>query len=267
MRVRRSKVSVFGIVSVAALLLCAGSSRAMIDLAHVKGMWLFEEGKGNVSADESGSGLDAKLMSGPKWVEGKFGKGLEFDGKASFVEIPEHENPADAITVTVWAKSTTPTWSAHGFLVEKRDAYIIHPVQGSTNMAWCVVNGAPWNQPNAWDTGVIGPKDITGWHMYTATFDSKTGRWAIYVDGVESSKLDLNKAKLVVEKGPIYIGQDTCCPPRFGAASVDEIAIFDIALTKDQIEEVMNTGLYQSVLAVRPSGKLSTTWGQLRSER
>jgi hypothetical protein len=241
-----------------------GTSYALIDAAHVKGMWLFEEGKGDKSADVSGTGLDAKLVSGPKWVEGKFGKALEFDGKASYVEIPEHENPSDAITVTAWAKSPNPAWNQHGFLVEKRDAYILHPVQGATTMAWCVVNGAPWNAPQSWNTGAVGPKDITAWHMYTATFDSKTGRWAIYIDAVESSKLDLNKAKLTVERGPVHIGWDECCGGRWGAATIDEVAIFDVALTPDEIKDVMNNGLYQSVLAVQPNGKLSTVWGRLK---
>lgn len=249
------------------LLLMAGKSYALIDAAHVKGMWLFEEGKGEVATDSSGNKLDGKLVGSPKWVQGKFGKALEFDGKASYVEIPAHENPADAITVTAWAKSPTPTWNQHGFLVEKRDAYILHPIQGGILMAWCICNGGCWNQPNSWDTGAVGPKDkdITQWHMYTTTYDSKTGRWTIYIDGEELSKLDLTKNKLVVEKGPVHIGWDECCGGnRFGAATVDEVAIFDVALSQAEIKAIMGGGLYQSVLAVQPQGKLSAYWGQLK---
>jgi len=262
----RWRVGFVTLLSVLSWGVFAGTSHALVDAKNVKGMWLFDEVKGGLTPDLSGSGLDGKLISGPKLVEGKFGKALEFDGKASYVEIPAHENPSDAITVTAWAKSPTPTWNQHGFLVEKRDAYILHPVQGSINMAWCVVNGAPWNAPRSWDTGAVGPKDLTTWHMYTATFDSKTGRWTIYIDAVEASKLDLNKAKITVENGPVHIGWDECCGGnRFGAATVDEVAIFDVALSVTEIKEIMERGLYQAVLAVQPQGKLPVAWGRLKA--
>ncbi len=76
-------------------------------------------------------------------------------------------------------------------------------------MAWCVANGGQWNLPSAWDTGQVGPGDITEWHMYTGTFDSATGEWYIYIDGELESELDVNGAQLMDDSGPIYVGQDT----------------------------------------------------------
>jgi hypothetical protein len=101
------------------------------------------------------------------------------------------------------------SWDQHGWLVEKRDAFIMHPVQGTPNMGWCFSNGAPWNQPHSWDTGAVGPDDITEWHMYTGTFDSATGEWFLYIDGKMESELDVNGDPLIEDIGPIYVGQDT----------------------------------------------------------
>ena len=64
--------------------------------------------------------------------------------------------------------------------LEKRPAYIIHPNQGTKNIAWPICNGGCWNKPGGWNDGNVGTDDITKWHMYTTTFDSKTGKWAIY---------------------------------------------------------------------------------------
>ena len=44
----------------------------------MKVVQLFDEGKGNVATDSSGNENDGKLMGAPKWVDGKFGGGLEF---------------------------------------------------------------------------------------------------------------------------------------------------------------------------------------------
>ena len=186
-----------------------GESIAEIDLGHLTGLWLFDEGAGDESEDASGNGLDAELMEGPEWVDGRFGKALQFDGAASYVMIPDHDNPTTAITVSAWAMSTAATWDQHGWLVEKRDAYIMHPVQGTPNMGWCVSNPAPWNVPFAWDTGQVGPGDITEWHMYTGTYDSATGEWVIYIDGEKESELELDDGLIMLDAGPIYIGQDT----------------------------------------------------------
>ena len=106
-------------------ILFISTTSAEIDPDTVVGVWLFDEGKGDVATDASGNGLDGEFNGKPKWVEGKFGEALEFDGKSAYVQVPAHENPNDAITVSAWAKSPTATWNQPGWMVEKRPAYII----------------------------------------------------------------------------------------------------------------------------------------------
>ena len=115
---------------------CVSTASAEIDPDTIVGMWLFDEGKGNVATDDSGNGLDGEFEGKPAWVKGQFGQALEFDGKGAFVRIADHDNPTKAITVSAWAKSAGDTWNQHGWMVEKRNAYIIHPNQGTKNIAW-----------------------------------------------------------------------------------------------------------------------------------
>ena len=109
-------------------ILCVSTASAAIDPANVVGLWLFDEGNGNVATDASENGLDGEFEGKPKWVDGKFGKGLELDGKGAYVQIPGHDNPNDAITVSIWVKSLSPTWNQHGWMVEKKKR-IYHPSQ------------------------------------------------------------------------------------------------------------------------------------------
>lgn len=247
-------------------LIVTNPSNAKIDPATIAGLWLFDEGSGKIIKDSSGNNLDGDVIGNVKWVDGKFGKAVEFDGTGGHVKIKDHVNPTVAITVTAWCKSSSATWNQHGWLVEKRDAYILHPVQGTRNMAFCVVNGGPWNKPFGWDTGQIGPDDITQWHMYTCTFNSKTGDWKIWIDGEERSKLSCNKAELAPDNGPIFIGNDTCCAGRFGAGIVDEVAVFSVELGKAEIQDIYKQGLKTVALSVDRTGKASTTWGEVKTQ-
>lgn len=247
-------------------LIFISQSIAEIDPKTIQGLWLFDAK--DTLKDYSDNNFDGKQFGNPKTVDGKFGKALEFDG-TSYVEIPDHKNPTKAITITAWVKSAAATWNDHGWIVEKRDAYILHPNGGTTNVSFCVANGAPWNLPNAWDTGAASPKDqdITEWHMYTCTFDSATGEWNIYIDGEVQSNLKLNKAEIVEEIGPVHIGWDECCGgTRFGKGTIDEVAIFDVALSRDDIQSIMNKGFLMA-LAVESADKLATTWADIKTHR
>jgi hypothetical protein len=73
---------------------------------HTKGLWLLDEGSGKVAKDSSGNGNHGEIFEA-KWVEGKYGSALEFDGiggNADYVEIPGSDsmNIRDAITMEAW---------------------------------------------------------------------------------------------------------------------------------------------------------------------
>ena len=240
---------------------------AQIEMDTVVGLWLFDEGSGDLAADSSNSALDAALVGSPTWVSGVFGSGLELDGAGAYVEVPSHVNPTDAITVSLWVKSMTDNWNQHGWMVEKRDAYIIHPNADTKNVSWPICNGGCWNKPGGWRDGEVGPDDITDWHLYTATFDSATGEWNIYIDGVAASTMTIDTTPIDAEDGPVFIGRDTCCDGRFGNAVIDEVAIFNVALSADEIQMMMENGLSALLLTpVEPEGKLSTTWADVKQQ-
>ena len=251
------------------LSVCLFSSPALaqLELRTLTGLWLFDEGSGDVAADSSDSGLDAAVMGNPTWVSGVFGSGLELNGSDAYVEVPAHVNPTDAITVSLWVKSMTENWNQHGWMIEKRDAYIIHPNQDTKNIAWPVCNGGCWNKPGGWRDGEVGPDDITEWHLYTTTFDSATGEWNIYIDGVAESTMTIDTNPIDADDGPVFIGRDTCCDGRLGEAVIDEVAIFNVALSASEIQRMMDKGLSALLLTpVEPEDKLPTTWAKVKQQ-
>ena len=81
----------------------AVSSYAALDPDTIVGIWKFDEGKGDTTKDVSGNGNDGTLINKPKWVDGKFGKALEFDG-SSFVDMGNDESLQfdGNVTIVFW---------------------------------------------------------------------------------------------------------------------------------------------------------------------
>ena len=72
------------------LLTTMGSMASGADIMDgVVGVWLFDEGSGNKAKDSSGTGNGGDFQGNPKWVTGKFGKCLEFNGSEDFIEVPD----------------------------------------------------------------------------------------------------------------------------------------------------------------------------------
>ena len=83
-------------------------------------LYLSFDEEGKVAKDETGKTKDGTILGGVKWVEGKFGKALELDGKGGYVEI---ELTAELIftekssfTLDLWMKSKHPTSNNKGIL-------------------------------------------------------------------------------------------------------------------------------------------------------
>ena len=102
MKVRLLWISAIVLLTVGML---TASSYAVLDPDTIVGMWKFDEGKGDTAKDSSENGNDGALTNKPKWVDGKFGKALEFDG-TSFVDMGNDESLQyhGDVTIVFWVK-------------------------------------------------------------------------------------------------------------------------------------------------------------------
>jgi len=243
-------------------LMIVASGWAEIDPKTIVGLWLFDEGAGKEALDSSGNKHDAILKDGaPNWVSGKYGKAFEFTG----VEYFEVQNSAVELSfggtkpfsITAWVKS-----QGGGYVVTKFNRHIIGEYILSIGGGGTVTfhrEVAPW--------GLSGTKPVTpGEFSHVAiTYDGEKMR--IYVDGeldVEQ-KRDAQNTDTVT---PVLIGgrfKDGKPDPdsRFRGV-LDEVAIFNVALSKEQIKEV--TAGLAPTKAVSVHGKLTTTWGRIKGD-
>jgi len=228
----------------------------------------FEDGQGDIVEDRSDYGNDGNIMGGPKWVEGKFGGGLEFD-ISSLILVPDCDEfrITDEITLACWANFKTfapEVWegNTYDFLVcrwnwangDNRcyESYLKSHAPGIAVSS---------DGTDAGGTSVPAEEvvELETWYNIVGVFDGSEVR--TYVNGEEAASEEY-KGGIFAGEGPISIGDNDS-----GSASnfhfigvIDEVAVYNRALSQIEIRNKMKS----SHAAVEPEGKLATTWGEIR---
>jgi len=206
--------------------------------------------------DLSGKGNDGVFDKGnPQWEDGEFGQALLIE-QGDFVEI-DHDSSLDLKaehTISFWLRwdGVGSSWSP---FIAKRQA-------GGANYQSWVGSDRIFDYYNgvavvSADTPIsLGDE----WVFLTTTHDSKN-TVSFYIDG----SFDSEKAQPVGEPNnfPLLVGQDGV--GNFGAGAIDEVAIFNRALTAEEIKKLMEEGV-KAFAAVTSKGKLATTWALIKKQ-
>ena len=271
------------VVLFSASLLFAVSSEAKMDPKTIAGIWLFDEGKGKVAKDSSGNENNGTLVNDPKWVDGKFSKALTFDGGSTYVDCGNGESLdiTKEITVGAWVKFNGIDYkgSAGNLFSIGAKGY---PDSVPANAGWWFSydnrtngQGFPYscfgNKNGGW---AGGGNSFAGYN-----FVFTKGEWYHLAFTVAKSiaKLYINGDQLGADKPLVnLVLSDTSRNLSIGSAttsyyfngSIDEFAIFNVSLEKQDIQTIMNTGLEKSTsFAVFDlSGKLTTTWAKIKRD-
>ena len=246
----------------------ATSSYALLDPNTIVGVWKFDEGKGVIAKDSSQNGNDGALANKPKWVDGKFGKALEFDG-TSFVDLGNDESLQfhGDVTIVYWVRpesvgagrqnTVCKSYGGEGCLTQEPD--------GRLSFYWgdCGGNCQPYVEVTRPSPGTF-VDDV--WIHVAETRDVSKREYKMYKDGKvtaeskwlkcgahpcgDSSPSDLN----------LFIGSGYAGKYR---GIIDDVGIFSVALSENEIQGIMDNGL-EKAFAVSPTDKLTTTWAYIK---
>ncbi len=215
-------------------LLCTSHSNGQVDPKSVVGYWLFDEASGNIARDNSGHGYDADLKENPAWVEGKFRHALEFQGE-SYLEIRNSSQNlpfggSAPFSITAWVKNQgggTVIGKFNGGII---GAYILTISGGGTVSFHREV--APWSF-----SGSMALPDNDFGHV-AVTYDG--AEMKIYINGEFDSSQERGPQNTDTVT-PVLIGARFTNnePSEFFNGVLDELAIFNVALTEQQIREIM----------------------------
>jgi hypothetical protein len=202
----------------------------------------FNEGSGTSVSDASGHG-HAGTISGATWTpQGKFGNALMFNGVDSWVTIAD-ANDLDlttGMTLEVWvfttAAATATTW--RNVLIKERSGGEVYNLYADTDThvpAVYVVRSANPGTPEGANGSVQIP--LNTWTHLAATYDNATLR--LYVNGTLVGSRAV-AGGLLTSTGVLRIGGNSIWDEFFQGA-IDEVRIYNRALTPAEIQTDMNT--------------------------
>jgi hypothetical protein len=241
---------------------------AKIDKNTVAGMWLFEEGAGNVAKDTSGKGNDGNIAGPKKWAEGKFGKGLQFDGSSVWVEVPDNESLVlPELSMVAWGNIKPAKgirWQSIMMKGQDPRNYLLVVDKDTQKLQISITKGAP----GAWGGPIAGPEVTDGkWHHFAGIIGQKTGM-VLYLDGQKVGQEAYAKPSLNANPAVLRIGDGSGGGHPLDGV-LDEVALFNVALEEGDVNDIMNSGLEVATglkAPVESQGKLAVTWGKIKGE-
>ena len=212
------------------------------DICHYAGKDLglylaLDESSGVIAVDYSENGIDGVLQNGPVWQpdSGKYEGSLSYDGVDDYVYVPYIVNPAEnQFTAMAWIKGG----SANNVIFSQADGDGIGRV-------WLYIDSAGYLSTvlNAGYSG--GLQSSVQWSGYSNEWHNVCLVWDgyrryLYLDGqiIESDTTDASSVES--GNGGLYIGAlKTLNDLYFFGGSMDDVAIYNRALTEDEIEAIV----------------------------
>ncbi len=248
----------FGILTLLTLSvsLVAGVAGAADVKTGLVGYWPLD---GNAD-DRSGNGHDGVLMENPGFVAGQRGQAVQLTGPAGgdaqHVHIPDLSLTSDTVTWVAWLNgSSNHTWTGIMQSRGTNDTGMGFGDGGALHYTWS--GNTTWN----WHNGPVIPLDT--WTMVAISLDPAIATAYVYTDadGLQAAVSDgyVHPAETIDD---LRFGWDNCCNAgaRWFNGAMDEAMLYERALSEADILELATNG----ATAVELSGKLTTTWGNLK---
>jgi outer membrane lipoprotein-sorting protein len=206
------------------------------------GWWKFDESTGTIASDSSGNGNNGTLKGNPVWrpTGGVLGGAIELSGKGDYVEI-NNESAFDIngqITISAWVNITDVPQEWTGIVTKGDSAWRLSTSFAQNVFHFGVSSSAYLNGQATVDSGQ--------WHNVVGVYDGQ--KMSIYVDG----KIDFSRPwtrPIGTNDFPVCIGENIELKGRCFHGLIDDVRIYNYALSQDEIIELFNSAHYVTVEA------------------
>lgn len=196
-----------------------------------------DEGDGTITYDKSGNGNNG-TVNGAVWVDGKYGKALQFNGVDDYVDVPDDASLdlSWEITLMVWVKTSNGNKQS---VIGKGGAYLLYVGTISGGKLNTYLYGT---SPLEWKHGNVTIADGV-WHHVAFTYKADGGEnnYKLYVDGVLDVSFTVT-GSIAVNPNRVGIGDRVDVGFRdFYNGLIDEPLIFNRALSPDEIWQLYSS--------------------------
>jgi len=204
--------------------------------------WKLDETSGETAEDSAGNN-NGRLVGDPQWqpTGGKIGGAMEFDGDGDYVEIGRESNfdIADQITVSAWIKVNQFDKEWQAVIAKGDSAWRIQRNQNNNSLEFAcsglkVPSGSQYGNLYG-ERGVNDGK----WHNIVGVYDGS--KMYLYVDGTVDTSQPAS-GRINTNDEPVYIGENSENTGRYWNGLIDDVRIYNYALSKDEIKTIYNEG-------------------------
>src|SRR5215475_6763157 len=195
----------------------------------------FDDGSGTTVTDASGNG-NTGTITGATWVTaGKYGKALSFNGTNALVTIPNAAalQLSAGMTLEAWVNPSTVSSAWRDVIYKGNDNYYLEATSKKSSKpdAGVIAGGS--------SADAFGTAKLTAntWSYLTGTYDGSTLR--LYVNGTQVAST-AHTGAIATSTNPLQIGGDSI-QGQFFAGLIDEVRVYNVALTAAQIQTDMTT--------------------------
>ena len=184
---------------------------AMVNRGHnlsrgLVGLWLMNEGGGNIVNDISGNGNTGSLVADTHFVAGKFGSGIDFDGDGGTIQVPYSSelSPSTGLSIVMWAYIRE--WKTDGSLLIKNGSCLFEVNNSTEFRLYCYGLTTPSI------TKAIASYSLDRWYQIIGTYNGN--RLALFVDGIEVAGVS-SSGSISENTNDLYINRIwPCCYSR-----------------------------------------------------
>ena len=223
------------------------------------------DGKGTI--DHSKYENHGELKGNPTHVQGRFGKALEFNGMNDWVEIPHHESLTvdQDVTVMAWIHAERLTgpndarWQ--GIMAKSNNPRSYSLWTDSDNKCLHFSVGPPAGGGSVCQ----GEVKLNEWQHIVAQIGNGTHRY--WINGQKVGEIGNRPNPAGAEDtSPVVIGTAGVGNNLYFLGMIDEVRIWNRALTEAEVNEQMEKGHFE-FFAVDAKQKLPITWGNLKARQ
>ena len=207
--------------------------------------WPIDETSASTANDRTGS--NTGTATGTNIIDGKFGKARGFDGSGDFISVADNATldfaAADNFTVEAWAKHNTA--SAADYIVAKADGtsggYKIW-MDASGDFCFGIDDDSAWTPDDSACTSAV-EYDDNYWH-HVVGVKTGTTKIELFVDGISvATDSSIAATGTLANTGSFYIGIDSDGASSSWTGTIDEVRVFNAALSQATIQQHTYEGI------------------------
>ncbi|HZX43039.1 MAG TPA: LamG-like jellyroll fold domain-containing protein, partial [Myxococcaceae bacterium] len=199
----------------------------------------FDQGSGTSLPDLSGNSNNGTISNASWSTGGKYGGALSFNGTNAIVNVPDSSSLdlTSGMTLEAWVNPSALGNAWRTVLMKETSGNMVYDLYGNRNTTVPTTEvqiGTSAQQSNG--TSAL---PLNTWVHLASTYDGNVLR--LYVNGTQVSQL-LVVGSISTSTGALRIGGNTVWPEWFSGL-IDEVRIYNRALTQAQIQADMNAPL------------------------